>query len=42
MPVEPVAGANAPVYKLFIGGAWVPSQSGRTFESVNQIGRAHV
>jgi acyl-CoA reductase-like NAD-dependent aldehyde dehydrogenase len=42
MPVEPVASADAPVFKLFIGGEWVPSQSGRTFESVNPADRRDV
>jgi hypothetical protein len=27
--------AEAPVFKLFIAGEWVPSDSGRTFESRN-------
>ncbi len=42
MSVQPVSSADAPAFKLFIGGEWVASQSGRTFESLNPADRRDV
>jgi aldehyde dehydrogenase (NAD+) len=40
--VVPGAVVDAPVFRLFIGGEWVESASGRTFESVNPADRRDV